>query len=99
MNLDEQYLKRIARALWVRCSFANLNSFPVHTAHCIIATRVSVRRISRTFVTPGSPECHPASCPFALNTAPAAGVVRNLISAFAADESFEPPPTPAWKAV
>ena len=42
---------------------------------------------------------HPASCPFALNTAPAAGVVRNLISAFAADESFEPTPTPAWKTV
>ena len=42
---------------------------------------------------------HPASCPFDLNTAPAAGVVRNLISAFAADESFEPTPTPAWKTV
>src|SRR5436189_179347 len=27
---------------------------------------------------------HPISCPFDLNTAPAAGVVRNLISAFAA---------------
>jgi hypothetical protein len=26
-------------------------------------------------------------------------VVRNLISAFAADESFEPTPTPAWKTV
>ena len=42
---------------------------------------------------------HPGSCPFALNTAPADGVVRNLISAFAADESFEPTPTPAWKTV
>ncbi len=41
----------------------------------------------------------PGSCPFALNTAPAAGVVRNLISAFAAAESFKPTPTPAWKTV
>jgi len=32
-------------------------------------------------------------------TGAAAGVVRNLISAFAADQSFEPTPTPAWKTV
>ena len=55
---------------------------------------------SKRFPTPSLPNnAYPASCPFALNTAPAAGVVRNLISAFAADESFEPAPTPAWKTV
>src|SRR5207247_503822 len=35
---------------------AGVNSFTVRTPHCIIATRVSVRKISRTFATPASPK-------------------------------------------
>jgi hypothetical protein len=54
-------------------------------------------RDSRGFPVAARPANQPGSCPFALNTAPADGVVRNSIGAFAADESFEPTPTPAWK--
>ncbi len=34
---------------------AGVSSFTVLTPHCIIATRVSVLKISSTFATPGSP--------------------------------------------
>jgi hypothetical protein len=51
--------------------------------------------LKRTFVVLGQP----GSCPFDLNTAPAAGVVRNWMSAFAAAAFFEAALTPPWNTV